>query len=247
VERRTVLQWLGRATVLALGGDVLAACLGKSDANSRPGGWLDGGVPDGGRAADGENGFAFQPGDGKSEIYSAWPENTVDVQNLADILAHWSLAVDGMVDNPLSLDFAHVLALARQDQVTDFHCVEGWSVLDVPWNGVLLANVLDLAKASSAATYVNFHCIGDRYSESLPIAVAREPRTILGYGVGGSTLPLGHGFPVRLVVPRLLGYKNAKYLTRIELTSQPASGYWEAYGYSSSGEVESSRLRPGKY
>jgi DMSO/TMAO reductase YedYZ molybdopterin-dependent catalytic subunit len=244
VERRTVLQWLGSATVLALGGDLLAACMGKSIADS----WR----PDaGGAAAPGDAsvapGFAFQPGAKTDPIFDAWYENTVDPQNLVDILASWALVVDGMVSTPLSLSFADLIALARQDQVTDFHCVEGWSVDDVPWNGVPLAAVLDLAGADPAATYLTFHSVRGQYSESLPVSVAREPRTLLAYGVGGSTLPLAHGFPARLVVPRLLGYKNAKYLSRIEVTDQEVMGYWEAYGYSSAGEVPASRLRPGKY
>jgi DMSO/TMAO reductase YedYZ molybdopterin-dependent catalytic subunit len=244
VERRTVLGWLGNATVLALGGDVLSACLGTSIEDSpRPG---VGGV-DGAAEAAGAPGFAFEPGPGTDAIFDTWYENTVDAQSLVDILASWTLTVDGMVSNPLSLRFTDLVALDRQDQVTDFHCVEGWSVFDVPWNGVPLARMLDLAGAEASATYLTFRSVGEQYSESLPVNVAREPRTLLGYGVGGATLPLAHGFPVRLVVPRLLGYKNAKYLSRIDVTDQPVAGYWEAYGYSYDGEVPVSRLRPGKY
>ena len=117
----------------------------------------------------------------------------------------------------------------------------------MPWNGVPLARVLDLAGVQPSATFVTFHSVGDVYEESLPIDVAREPKTLLGYGVDGSTLPLPHGFPVRLVVPRLLGYKNAKYLSRIELADHVVTGYWESYGYSNDGEVPPARLRPGKY
>jgi len=259
VERRTVLRWLGNATVLALGSDLFAACSGKSLANSRS--------PDGGEANDSRDGtggdappaadsvgrstdgsaFTFQPSPGTGPIYDEWIENTVDVQSLVDLLAHWRLVVDGLTQAPLALTFADLLALERQDQVTDFHCVVGWSVYDVPWNGVSLARMLDLAKADPAATHLTFHSEGGIYSESIPISVAREPRTLLGYGIGGSTLPLEHGFPVRLVVPRLLGYKNAKYLSRIEITDHPVTGYWESSGYSYDGEVPASRLRPGKY
>ena len=244
VERRTVLGWLGNATVLALGGDVLSACLGANHVNSRR---PDASGEDGLAGAADAAGFDFQPGSGSEPIFDQWYENTVDSQNLVDILASWTLTVDGMTSSPLSLRFADLIALDRQDHVTDFHCVEGWSVYDVPWNGVQLASMLDLAGADPSATYLTFHSIGEQYSESLPISVAREPRTLVGYGVGGSTLPLAHGFPARLVVPRLLGYKNAKYLSRIEVTDQPVTGYWEAYGYSYTGEVPSSRLRPGKY
>ena len=243
VERRTVLSWLGNATVLALGGDVLSACLGTNTAKGRPG---DAGAERPAGAADAQ-GFDFHPGPGTDPIFSDWYENTVDTQNLADILANWTLTVDGMTSNPLSLGFADLIALARQDQVTDFHCVEGWSVDDVPWNGVSLASMLDLAGAAPSATYLSFYSVGGEYSESLPISVAREPRTLLGYGVGGSTLPLAHGFPLRLVVPRLYGYKSAKYLSRIEVTDHAITGYWEQYGYSYGGEVPASLLRPGKY
>lgn len=246
VERRTVLRWLGNAAVLALGGDVLQACLGRSLADSRRPN-AGSGTADGASEAASASGFDFQPGSGTDPIFDAWYENTVDAQNLADILAGWTLTVDGMVSNTLSLRFVDLIALDRQDQDTDFHCVEGWSVLDVPWNGVPLASVLDLAGADTSATYLTFHSVGGEYSESLPISVAQEPRTLLGYGVGGSTLPLAHGFPVRLVVPRLYGYKNAKYLSRIEVTDHAVTGYWEAYGYSDAGEVPASLLRPGKY
>jgi DMSO/TMAO reductase YedYZ molybdopterin-dependent catalytic subunit len=239
-----VLQWIGGGAVLALGGDLLTACLGngRETRSTQPVSNPDGALDAGDGAA-----FPFQPGAGTDGIVAGWEENTVDPQNLAEILAQWTLAVGGMVSRPLTLGFADVLALQRQDQSTDFHCVEGWSVLDVPWNGVKLSRVLDRAGADPAATYLTFGSAGGIYSESLPVSVAREERTLLGYGVGGSTLPLAHGFPLRLVVPRLLGYKNAKYLTRIEVTDQPMTGYWEALGYPYAGEVPAERLRPGKY
>jgi DMSO/TMAO reductase YedYZ molybdopterin-dependent catalytic subunit len=244
VERRTVLRWLGNTSVLALGGSTLAACFGESLASKLG---RDGGGPSGKSDVPAAPAFAFQPGSGEGDIFNSWKENTVDTQNLADILASWTLTIDGMVANPRVLGFADVLALARQDQVTDFHCVEGWSVDDVPWNGVQLSYLLDLASADATATHLTFHSVGEQYGESLPMTVARETRTLLGYGIGGSTLPLAHGFPLRLVVPRLLGYKNAKYLSRIEVTDYPVLGFWESFGYSYDGEVPASRLRPGRY
>lgn len=152
-----------------------------------------------------------------------------------------------MVQSPRVLSFRDLLCLARQDQTTDFHCVEGWSVLDIPWNGIHLSTLFTLAGPLSTATHVTFHTIGGKYNESLPIDVALEPRTLLAYGVAGSTLPLVRGFPARLVVPRLLGYKSAKYVERIELTDQPIEGFWVAAGYGYDGDVPPERLRPGKY
>lgn len=254
LTRRTVLEWLGGATVLALGPGLLAACdeaekaladagrldltrdTAMGDTVSYPDDWS---VPDGG--------FPFQPGDGAQSVYKSWWERTVDAQDLPKLLASWKLTVDGMVQSPLTLKFTELVALPRQDQVTDFHCVEGWSVYDVPWNGVHLSELFERAKVQAGASHVTFHTVGGKYNESLPLAVALEPRTMLAYGAAGATLPLAHGFPLRVVIPRLLGYKNAKYVERIELTDEPVNGFWVAAGYGYDGEVPKERLRPGKY
>ncbi|HEY3452386.1 MAG TPA: molybdopterin-dependent oxidoreductase, partial [Myxococcales bacterium] len=107
--------------------------------------------------------------------------------------------------------------------------------------------LFDLVRPTARATYVTFHTVNDQYNESLPLSVAREPHALLGYGIEGSTLPLKHGFPARVVVPRLLGYKNAKYVYRLELADRPVEGYWVAAGYPYAGEVPAHRLRPGHY
>ena len=247
LSRRSVLEWLGKATVLALGADLAAACTRRSgpgivDASS--GG--DGMTAGPGDAA-GDVPMAFEPGGAGLAIYDDWNVRTVDPQDLEEILATWKLRVDGMVESPRTYTFADLLALPRQDQVTDFHCVEGWSVLDVPWNGVHLSTLLAAAGPRPGATHITFHTMRGEYDESLPMPVALEPRTLLAYGAGGSTLPLAHGFPLRLVVPRLYAYKSAKYVQRIEVRDVATEGYWVAAGYPYDGEVPESRLRPGRY
>jgi DMSO/TMAO reductase YedYZ molybdopterin-dependent catalytic subunit len=211
------------------GGPAIDAALG-------PG--CDGGAP---------QGFPFQPAVNEGGLFDTWPVRTVDSQTIEDILATWKLSIEGMVKTPRVLTFFDLLCLLRQDQITDFHCVEGWSIRDVPWNGVHLSTLLALAEPLATATHVTFHTIDERYNESLPIPVALEPKTLLAYGVAGSTLPLQRGFPVRTVVPRLFGYKSAKYVERIELTDHPIEGYWVAAGYGYDAEVQPERLRPGKY
>jgi hypothetical protein len=195
----------------------------------------------------GDAGFPFRPGPGDDPVFRGWGERTVDRQDLAAILAGWELRVDGLVEAPQTLTFADLLALPRQDQVTDFHCVEGWSIRDVPWNGVHLAQLLARVRPLPTATHVVFHTLGGIYNESLPRGVALEPRTLLAYGVAGSTLPLAHGFPLRVVIPRLLGYKSAKYVHRIELADARLDGFWVRYGYPYDAEVPPGRLREGKY
>jgi DMSO/TMAO reductase YedYZ molybdopterin-dependent catalytic subunit len=249
MTRRTVLEWLGKAAVIPLGAEALAACTRSPGGVPADAAGADAVHPDPGAEVNpdvpGES-LPFEP-DGTQEQFSSWPERTVDRQDIEDVLATWSLRVDGLVEEPLTLDFAQLTALTRQDQIMDFHCVEGWSVPDVPWNGIHLSTLFEIVRPLASATHVTFHTMGDRYNESLPLSVALEPHTILGYGVDGSTLPLSHGFPVRLVVPRLFAYKSAKYVTRIELDDKAVDGFWVAYGYPYLGEVPESRLRPGKY
>lgn len=199
-------------------------------------------TPDAGPPCD-----AFQPGDGSQPIYGQWPVRTADVQQLADVLATWTLSIGGLVEAPRVWTFCDLLALGLDRQIKDFHCVEGWSILDVPWDGISLARLLDLAKPLPAARHLRFSCLRGIYTETLPVEIAREPRSILALGVDGATLPLNRGFPARVVVPRLMGYKGAKYVTRIDLSDDQGSGFWEAFGYPVEGEVPPERLREGKY
>jgi len=117
----------------------------------------------------------------------------------------------------------------------------------VPWNGFHFDNLIDLVRPTVNATHINLHCFSDIYTESLPISIAREPRTMFAYGIEGSTIPLTHGFPLRLVVPRMYGYKNAKWVKEIIFTNAPLTGYWEQRGYTTDAYVDPSRLREGKY
>jgi DMSO/TMAO reductase YedYZ molybdopterin-dependent catalytic subunit len=258
LSRRSLLSWLGNAAVLAITPELLNACGGGGESGGARGTGGRGNAGDAGgppeanpgesdAGAPGTGPFPFQPSPVDGAIYDNWYGNTVDPQNLEDILASWKLAVDGLVEQVLTLSFADILGLGRQDQVTDFHCVEGWSVLDVPWNGFHIDRLIERARPTSEATHVSFYSVGDVYTESLPLSVAREPHTLLAYGIDAKTLPFTHGFPLRLVVPRMMGYKNAKWLKRIEFTNAAVSGYWEQRGYSDDAPVPESRLREGKY
>ncbi len=252
VSRRTLLEWLGTGTVLALGGSTLTSCLSASTGGSAGDDDVGGGDNPGGDARlTGDRGPAscpFSPGDASTELWQEFTEYTIDPQSLASLLASWELTVDGMVEEPQIFTFADLVNdLTPFDPVVDFHCVTGWSVYDVPWNGVHLSTLFDRVVPTGSATHVTLHTVGGTYNESLPLDVALEPNTLLAYGVDGNTIPLKHGFPLRLVVPRLQAYKSAKYVYRVELTDAPVLGFWEQRGYPYDAEVPANRLRDGKY
>jgi DMSO/TMAO reductase YedYZ molybdopterin-dependent catalytic subunit len=247
ISRRSLLEWLGTASVMALGGELLASCGHSQSFDPVSGEKVDGGWDAEKENEPSDGGFALYPGNTDTPLFQKWPERTVDRQELNDILARWTLRVDGLTEAPQTLSFSDILSLPRQDQVTDFHCVEGWSVHDVPWNGLHFSELFKRVVPSPQATHLTLYSVGDVYLESIPIEVARESKTILAYGIDGATIPLAHGFPLRLVVPRMLAYKNAKYVYRIELTDKPINGFWVQNGYSYEGKVPESRLREGKY
>jgi DMSO/TMAO reductase YedYZ molybdopterin-dependent catalytic subunit len=161
--------------------------------------------------------------------------------NFADYL----LEVDGLVEKPQQLSLQALRALPSRTQITRHDCVEGWSCI-AKWQGAPLAHVLDLAKAKPEARYVVFHCYdaltrslsGDElYYESIDLADARHPQTILAYAMNDKPLPVANGAPLRVRVERQLGYKMAKYIRRIELVSDFATlglgkgSYWADRGY----------------
>lgn len=154
----------------------------------------------------------------------------------------WRLEVEGLVERPMRLSLARIRALPSVTQITRHDCVEGWSCIG-EWTGVPLGTVLRLAGVRPRARYAMFFCydtlIGanERYYESIDLAEAHYPETILAYGMNGQTLPIPYGAPLRLRLGRQLGYKMAKYLRRIELVEDfrhiegGHGGFYEDNGY----------------
>ena len=154
--------------------------------------------------------------------------------------ANWSLAVGGAVAAPRAYSLAELKAKPARSQITRHDCVEGWSAIG-QWTGVPLGTLLDEVGLQPDARYVVFHCadmFGDRpYYESIDLIDAFHPQTILAYGMNGGDLPTGHGAPLRLRVERQLGYKHAKFITRVEAVASlngigdGNGGYWEDVGF----------------
>lgn len=175
-----------------------------------------------------------------SPIFKANGSTMVDTPeyqaHLAEKFANWRLRVDGLVKNPLSLSLAQLIAMPAREQITRHDCVEGWSAIG-QWRGTPLALLLKAAGLSTRARYLVFHCAdtldGIRYYKSIDLVDAFHPQTILAWSMNGSMLPVAHGAPLRLRVERLLGYKHAKYVMRVEAVESLArfgdgnGGYWE--------------------
>lgn len=160
---------------------------------------------------------------------------------LANGFRDYRLQVGGLVDRPLSFSIDDLKQIEQVAQITRHDCVEGWSAIG-KWHGVRLSNVLDKVGVKPDARYVVFHCYdemdpGEPYYESVDIPEARHPQTLLAWGLNNQPLPIKNGAPLRLRVSRQLGYKQAKYIARIELVDSFAhiaggkGGYWEDYGY----------------
>ncbi|MFM8409013.1 MAG: molybdopterin-dependent oxidoreductase [Alphaproteobacteria bacterium] len=143
----------------------------------------------------------------------------------------WTLRVDGACENPLVLEWAALLALEQVDDESDFHCVTGWSKLDVRWRGVRFGTICALARPHEEAAHVLCHG-HDGYSTNLPLAEALKDDVLLVHAVDGAPLPLEHGGPVRVVTPQLWAWKGAKWIARIEILVDDRPGFWERNGYS---------------
>jgi DMSO/TMAO reductase YedYZ molybdopterin-dependent catalytic subunit len=164
--------------------------------------------------------------------------------------AGWKLAIGGLVNTPMTLGLAQLQAIPARTQITRHDCVEGWSAIG-EWSGPQLRTLLQAAGMKTNARYVVFRCADNYggeaskggaqstslYYESVDLIDALHPQTILALRLNGAPLSVGHGAPVRLRVERQLGYKQAKYVTAIDVVDSLAGygrgkgGYWEDRGY----------------
>jgi len=164
--------------------------------------------------------------------------------------ADWRLTIEGMVARPLALSVAEIRRLPSRTQITRHDCVEGWSAIG-QWTGVPLGLLLHAAGVAPGAKYVVLYCADNldgepakggmqapgQYYESIDLVDANHPQTLIAHTMNGRPLDIPHGAPLRLRVERQLGYKQAKYVQRIQLVdrldniSGGKGGYWEDRGY----------------
>ena len=190
----------------------------------------------------------FSPDEISADFRSNGSTNPTDaayVAHVQDGFADWALVIDGLVERPLSLSLAELRSQPSRTQITRHDCVEGWSDI-AKWTGARLGLLLDKAGLKKEARYIVLHCADNlggtadasgRYYESIDLIDAYHPQTLLAYAMNDQPLPVAHGAPVRLRVERQLGYKQAKYVMRLEAVADFAhiaggkGGFWEDRGY----------------
>ena len=149
---------------------------------------------------------------------------------------NYTLTIDGEVDNPVTLSWNDFLRLPKTVSVSDFHCVEGWSVLYCKWEGVRICDIEKLVKPRAVASAVSFES-SDNYLTSLFRKELEGDDVLLAFKLNGELLEEGLGAPVRLIVPRKYAYKSALWVVRLRFTRGKELGFWERRGYSDSADV----------
>ncbi len=131
--------------------------------------------------------------------------------------ADWRLTINGMVDRPTSFSLDQLKSYPSRGQITEVVCEEGWSYI-AEWIGVPLSHILNLVGVYPQAKYVVYFSIDPEWWESMDMADALHPQTFLTYGMNGGELPVGNGGPLRMRLPRQLGYKSVKFITHLTVT-----------------------------
>ena len=143
----------------------------------------------------------------------------------------FSLRLSGLVDRPMTVSYADLVALPRTRLTRDFQCVTGWRVDDVAWQGVQVRDLLDIAGVAAGASALRFTSSDGTYTESLTLDQVRRDDVLVATHMEGAPVTRAHGGPVRLYVASMYGYKSLKWLDGIEVTSSVEPGYWEERGY----------------
>jgi DMSO/TMAO reductase YedYZ molybdopterin-dependent catalytic subunit len=161
----------------------------------------------------------FAPGEiSATPLANEMPPPTEAFKKLeAGGFADWRLTVDGMVDRPGMFSLDQLKSYPSRSQITQLACEEGWSYV-AQWTGVPLSHVLEVAGIQPRAKYVVYFSIDPDWWDSIDMGDALHPQTYLAYGMNGGDLPVGNGGPLRMRVPRQLGYKNVKFITRLSVT-----------------------------
>ena len=167
------------------------------------------------------------------------PPFAIEIQPLNDAFKHlqaggfadWRLTITGMVARPTAFSLDQLKSYPSQSQITMVQCEEGWSYI-AEWIGVPLYRILETVEVHPQAKYVVYFSFQPDWWDSIDMADAVHPQTFLTYGMNGDVLPVGNGGPLRLRVPRQLGYKSVKFITHLTVTDS-LKGFGKGLGSAS--------------
>ena len=142
----------------------------------------------------------------------------------------YRLTINGLVEKELSLTYDELLKMDRVIYVKGFHCVTGWSIENVKWEGIPMKSIAQKSKVKKEAKWILFSCL-DGYTTVVPIEDGLNEDSILALKINDKFLSIEQGFPLRPFIPHLYGWKSAKWLCGITFLKDYEDGYWEEYGY----------------
>jgi len=167
-------------------------------------------------------------------MVDGWPVLDLGLQPEID-RAEMRLEIDGLVDNPVTLDWAALGDLPAFSQTVDIHCVTAWSRYDNRFDGVAVADLVRLVRPKDEAGFVLFEA-HDGYTTNLARAIFEDETAMLATHWEGAPLSREHGGPLRVVVPKKYFWKSAKWVKRITYSAEDKPGFWEVRGYHNEGD-----------
>lgn len=150
-------------------------------------------------------------------------------------LGEWTYAIDGLVENPVTLDWAAFSALPQVEDTSDFHCVTTWSKYDCRWGGVAFTTLYELARPKPEAKFVYFTGY-DGYSANVPLAACLDDDVLIATSFEGGPVPREHGGPARVIIPKLYAWKGSKFVKGMTFLAEDKLGFWEVRGYSNTAD-----------
>jgi len=168
------------------------------------------------------------------EVVPGWPVLHHGRTPVID-LSRWRLRAFGLVEEEVDLAWEAFISLPLSEELADFHCVTGWSVLDLRWEGVMVADFMKLITPRPEARFVMVHAEAG-WATNLPLEDFAHETAIFAIRCNGGDLPPEHGGPVRLVIPHLYAWKSAKWVTGVEFMDEDRPGFWEQRGYHMRGD-----------
>ena len=166
------------------------------------------------------------------KFYTLTAEDIPSVDTTSFVFRFW-----GAVRKPVEVTWQDLMALPRVEREADFHCVTGWSMLGTTWGGIVVRDLLAAAHVEPApeARFVMAHSVTD-YTTNLPLEDLLAADTMLAWEWQGAPLPAEHGGPLRLLVPSLYAWKDAKWVNGLEFMTEDRPGFWEERGYHMHGD-----------